>query len=212
MNITPEERKILAAVVAQAWMNPAYKQSLLFNPTSVMKAAGIEVPDDVTVRIVEDTSTVKNIVLDPHPLPPEQVVDELPPNPSFYQVYAYIYTKSITDPEFKASFLADPADTVKRLGFNLPEPFTIAVHQNTDKVRYFVLPTPPATSVNTQSLQNEVEMFATDPVNTDININANVNTQVNTQVNLNVDTNVNAALQVNGAAVASVVVAVAVLI
>jgi hypothetical protein len=41
------------------------KQRFLENPTSVLKARGVEVPDGVELRILEDSPTVRHIVL-PH--------------------------------------------------------------------------------------------------------------------------------------------------
>jgi hypothetical protein len=205
MENTPENRKKLTGVIAEAWLDNDYKQKLLKDPKAMIMAAGVEIAHKVQVEALEDNEALKNIVLDTHPLPANEVITKLPPNPNFYQVYAYIYTRCIKDADFKKAFLADPAGTITSLGHPIPDYFKIAVYENSENLKYFVLPAPPKAAIK-QSLQNEVELFSTDPVNANVNVNANAN------VNVNGDVNVNGALQVNGAAVATVVVAVAVLI
>jgi len=40
-------------ITAHAWEDPSFKQQLLSNPKPVLKDSGLEIPDNFTVRIVE---------------------------------------------------------------------------------------------------------------------------------------------------------------
>jgi len=46
-------REEWAKITAQAWEDPAFKQSLISNPNAVLAAHGMGFPDDYTVKIVE---------------------------------------------------------------------------------------------------------------------------------------------------------------
>ncbi len=41
------------AVVVKAWTDPAFKAQLLADPTSVMRAAGVDIPDGMDIKLVE---------------------------------------------------------------------------------------------------------------------------------------------------------------
>ena len=54
-------------LVAQAWSDEDLKQRLIDDPANVLQEYGIDVPDDVELRVVEDTDRVKHLVLPPSP-------------------------------------------------------------------------------------------------------------------------------------------------
>lgn len=54
-----------AKVFAKAWKDPAFKEKLLADPKVALKEMGIDIPKDVTVKIVEDTPKSLTVVL-PH--------------------------------------------------------------------------------------------------------------------------------------------------
>ena len=58
---------IWGEIVARAWRDPDYKQRLLDNPKDVLIEAGSSVPDELEVKVVENTSTVRYIVLPESP-------------------------------------------------------------------------------------------------------------------------------------------------
>ena len=62
----PEENPF-AKVVAQAWSDEDYKRRLIDDPAGALAEAGAEVPDGVQLRVVEDSETVKHLVLPPPP-------------------------------------------------------------------------------------------------------------------------------------------------
>lgn len=50
-------------IVAKAWMDETYKQRLLDNPNEVMAEEGMELPDGVNFRIMEDSDKVRTLIL-----------------------------------------------------------------------------------------------------------------------------------------------------
>jgi hypothetical protein len=56
-----------AKVVARAWSDPAFKRQLLADPIAALAAMDIAVPAGVTVKMVEDTDQVRNLILPPPP-------------------------------------------------------------------------------------------------------------------------------------------------
>ena len=54
-------------VVAQAWRDPGYRAELIADPRRVLEQAGLGLPPDVTVKIVENTDKLFHLVL-PSPL------------------------------------------------------------------------------------------------------------------------------------------------
>ncbi len=60
--VSPEESPF-AKVIAQAWSDEDYKRRLLDDPSGVLAEAGAGMPDGVQLLVVEDTDTVKHLVL-----------------------------------------------------------------------------------------------------------------------------------------------------
>jgi hypothetical protein len=54
-------------LVARAWSDEDLKERLIENPRSVLEEFGIDVPDDVELRVVEDTDEVRHLVLPASP-------------------------------------------------------------------------------------------------------------------------------------------------
>jgi hypothetical protein len=54
-------------LVAQVWSDEDLKQRLIADPRAVLQEHGIEVPDDVELRVVEDTDEIRHLVLPPNP-------------------------------------------------------------------------------------------------------------------------------------------------
>ncbi|MFK7786405.1 MAG: nitrile hydratase subunit alpha [Crocinitomicaceae bacterium] len=208
MKNSVENRKKLVGVIANAWLSSEYKSNLIENPRKVITDAGVDIDGDYEIVVAQDNKSQSNIVIDTEPLPAHIAIEvkDLPPNPNFYQASAYIYHRCATDKVYRTHFIHNAESCFEDIGFYLPEGHNIVVKENAPDKKYFVLPVKPKASIQTESLQNEVAMFATAPVNANANINANAN------VNVNGDVNVNGAVQVNVVAAGAVVVAVAVLI
>ncbi len=71
----PQEfQKAYGKMVAKAWEDEAFKTKLLANPTEVFKDKGIEIPEGIEVRMVENTSEIMHLVLPP--APSDELTDE----------------------------------------------------------------------------------------------------------------------------------------
>ena len=206
MKNTLENRKKIAGIIAKSWMDNDYKKALIKSPKKMIQNAGIKIDGDYAIEVLQDKPKLKNFVIDSESLPRQLILTEkdLPTLPNFYQASAYIYQKAATDKYFRAFLIQHPIEAFEDINYFVPEGLKIAVKENTDNKKYFVIPVKPKASIDTESLHNEVAMFSTAPVNANANINANAN------VNINGDVNVNGGLQVN--LVAAVTVGIAVLI
>src|ERR1700722_2358687 len=50
-------------VVGQAMSRPGFRKRLLADPAGTLRGAGVEVPEGVTIEVVEDTATRVHLVL-----------------------------------------------------------------------------------------------------------------------------------------------------
>ncbi len=53
----------MSKVIAKAWKDPEFKKKLLADPKAAVKEMGIDIPKDVSVKVVEDTPQTLTIVL-----------------------------------------------------------------------------------------------------------------------------------------------------
>jgi len=56
-----------AQVVARAWSDEAFKKRLLEQPAVVLKEAGLEVPEGLQIKVVENTGRLVHLILPPAP-------------------------------------------------------------------------------------------------------------------------------------------------
>ncbi len=74
-SLSPKEQKLFqnlwAKIVAKAWNSENYKKRLLENPTAIlkeeMKKENLELPQDVIIKIVENTNHENYLVLPKKP-------------------------------------------------------------------------------------------------------------------------------------------------
>jgi Nitrile hydratase, alpha chain len=64
-------------LVARAWADPAFKAKLLADPAGVLKENGMTPPAGITIKVVENTDKVLNLVLPIKPAPQELSEEEL---------------------------------------------------------------------------------------------------------------------------------------
>jgi hypothetical protein len=61
-------KDIEAHIISQAWKDEAYKQELFSNPKAVIEREfGVQLPTEVSVRVMEENSTNLYFVLPMHP-------------------------------------------------------------------------------------------------------------------------------------------------
>ncbi|MBI5524048.1 MAG: NHLP leader peptide family natural product precursor [Desulfarculus sp.] len=55
--------RLWAKVVAKAWADESYKAKLIKDPAAVLKTEGLEIPQGVQLKVVEDTNSLRHLVL-----------------------------------------------------------------------------------------------------------------------------------------------------
>ena len=119
-----------AQVVARAWVDPAYKQRLLDDGTEAMAEFGYSGGQGETPTVVENTSSVHNVIVctlcSCYPWP----VLGLPP--TWYKSAA-----------FRSRTVIDPRGVLSELGLDLPKDIEVRVWDSNAASRYFVLPKRP---------------------------------------------------------------------
>jgi hypothetical protein len=63
-----------ARIIGQAMSDANFRKKLLTDPVGTLRGAGVEVPDGVSVRVVEDTPTLVHVVLPP-PVDESEIAD-----------------------------------------------------------------------------------------------------------------------------------------
>ncbi len=63
-----EHRKKMAKVIARAWSDESFKKKLFLDPKTVLEANGINVPESLEIKVVEQTKELVYIVI---PFKPE---------------------------------------------------------------------------------------------------------------------------------------------
>ena len=58
-------KELEAKIIAHAWKDPRYKEKLLKNPRAAFKEMGLDVPENIQIKIVEDKPNSFTFVLPP---------------------------------------------------------------------------------------------------------------------------------------------------
>ena len=120
-----------AKVVAKAWRDPDYRARLLENGTAAVAELGFTGRQGEHIVVVQNTSTVHNVVVctlcSCYPWP----LLGLPP--SWYK-----------DPAYRARVVKEPRTVLSEMGLELADDVDIQVWDSSSEVRYFVLPERPA--------------------------------------------------------------------
>jgi len=119
-----------AAIVARAWMDPAFKARLLADGRGVAEELGVSFYDDTGLIVLENTAEVHNLVVctlcSCYPRP----VLGLPPE--WYKLKPY-----------RARAVSEPRALLAEFGTVLPDDVEIRVSDSTSMARYLVLPRRP---------------------------------------------------------------------
>jgi hypothetical protein len=68
-----DQSKAMGKLIAKAWADDAFKARLLADPSAVLAAEGVQTPAGVTIKVVENTASVFNLIL---PARPADLSDE----------------------------------------------------------------------------------------------------------------------------------------
>jgi hypothetical protein len=72
-----EQERKFEKVIATALVDKAFKQKLMADPASVLRAEGVEIRQGVEIRVVEDTEKVHHLLLPVKPAGKELTNDQL---------------------------------------------------------------------------------------------------------------------------------------
>ena len=122
-----------ARVVARAWCDPGYRKWLLEDGTAAIAELGYSGRGGETIRVVENTPQVHNVIVctlcSCYPWP----VLGLPP--TWYK-----------SPAYRSRVVVDPRSVLSEFGVDLPADTEIHVWDSTSEIRYLVVPLrPPGT-------------------------------------------------------------------
>ena len=122
-----------ARVVARAWCDPGYRKWLLEDGTAAIAELGYSGRGGETIRVVENTPQVHNVIVctlcSCYPWP----VLGLPP--TWYK-----------SPAYRSRVVVDPRSVLSEFGVELPADTEIHVWDSTSEIRYLVVPLrPPGT-------------------------------------------------------------------
>ena len=135
---------IIGEIVAKDMQDETLKQSLLANPEKVLAEGGVTTTG-IHYSVVEDTATLKNIILPSQPLTKTMQLDTLPDGASPALVTRYIITRAQADEDYRKQVLGDINSVLQDLGVSLPTGITLNIVANDDKLQHIVIPyVPPA--------------------------------------------------------------------
>lgn len=119
-----------AAVVARAWVDPAFKARLIATPAAACAELGIDLQGTV-LHVVENTAAVHNMIVCTLCSCYPKTLLGIPPD--WYKSYAY-----------RSRAVVEPRAVLAEFGVALPEAMELRVHDSTADLRYLVLPARPA--------------------------------------------------------------------
>ncbi|AEA63323.1 nitrile hydratase subunit alpha [Burkholderia gladioli] len=120
-----------ARVVARAWVDPEFRELLLKDGTAACAQFGYTGPQGEYIVALEDTSTLKNVIVCSLCSCTNWPVLGLPPE--WYKGF-----------EYRARLVREGRTVLRELGTNLPEDVVVKVWDTTAESRYLVLPVRPA--------------------------------------------------------------------
>ena len=146
-----------AKVVARAWVDPAFRTRLLADGRAACEELGITFYDDTQLIVLENTTSVHNLIVctlcSCYPRP----VLGLPPD--WYKLKPY-----------RARAVKEPRAVLAEFGTVIPDDVEVRVSNSTAQVRYLVLPLRPAgteacTEAELAALVTRDAMIGVVPVN-----------------------------------------------
>lgn len=135
-----------ARLVARAWLEPAFRQQLLADATSIVNDYGFEGGQCEKLVVVENTPEVHNVVVCTLCSCYPWAVLGLPP-------------KWYKEPAYRSRIVREPRQVLNEMGLELADDVQIRVWDSSAEIRYMVLPMRPA---DTEALsQAELETLVT---------------------------------------------------
>jgi nitrile hydratase len=118
-----------AAVVARAWVDPAFKARLIATPAAACAELGVDLQGTV-LHVVENTPAVHNMIVCTLCSCYPKTLLGIPPD--WYKSYAY-----------RSRAVVEPRSVLAEFGVAVPAAVEVRVHDSTADLRYLVLPARP---------------------------------------------------------------------
>jgi nitrile hydratase subunit alpha len=119
-----------SAVVARAWIDPAYRARLIADPRGACLELGFNL-GPMHLIVVENTPSVHNVIVCTLCSCYPRMLLGVPPH--WYKSF-----------EYRSRVVREPRKVLAEFGTTLPDGLTIRVHDSTADMRYMVLPMRPA--------------------------------------------------------------------
>jgi len=119
-----------AAMVARAWLDPAYKARMLENGSAAAEELGFEVPG-LKLIVVENTPGTHNVIVCTLCSCYPRMLLGIPPE--WYKSRPY-----------RSRVVREPRKVLAEFGLKIPPKVAIRVHDSNADMRYMVLPTRPS--------------------------------------------------------------------
>jgi intracellular multiplication protein IcmD len=149
----------LSSIVNQAATDPAFRAELLANPSATLQNAGIAIPAGATVKVVEETQSLRYAIVSARP---DDISDADLATATSESItndgsvagniaaYAQLVAKSWTDSSLRSSLLSDPAATLSAHGISVPSGVQVkAIESSSNDL---VVAAPPAAATSDSSL------------------------------------------------------------
>ncbi|NMN99532.1 nitrile hydratase subunit alpha [Antrihabitans stalactiti] len=120
-----------AELVARAWTDPEFRELLLTDGTAAVGQYGYLGPQGEYITALEDTPTLKNVIVCSLCSCTAWPILGLPP--TWYKSF-----------EYRARVVREPRKVLEEMGTTLPEDVTVKVVDTTAETRFMVLPVRPA--------------------------------------------------------------------
>ena len=141
--MTDEHNKI-EQLVTHALEDEAFKQELVSHPNTVIEQeTGEKLPEGVEIRVVQETSNTRYLLLPSHSDVTPEKLEQLRQGAA--GDFSSLIVRAIEDEVFKQELISDPNGVIEReLGIQLPSGGQIRVLAQDANVEYLVLPPQPA--------------------------------------------------------------------
>lgn len=125
-------------IVKKAAKDSNFRDRLIKNPKKVLEEEGITISDNISLKVVENTEKVCNIVVPDQPISEKNVPESLNENSSFKQVVAYLISHVQKNDDIGKKLRVHPNETLKKMGVTLKVEFR--VYENDATRRFLAVP------------------------------------------------------------------------
>jgi hypothetical protein len=169
MSTTSESTVTIAqytAVLERAASDPAFRAELLSAPAATLESAGVSIPSNGNVKVVEDTQQLRYVIVSARPSGLSdsdlaQVTAETLPSPdsvaSDIASYAQVVADSWTNSALRSQLLSNPAAALASKGIQVPSGVSLTAIEASENELVVAIP-PASTTTSSSSTQSIGEL------------------------------------------------------